>query len=157
MSAPVVDAMPPAAFLRLLMNPVLRLVLSTPLGGRIGPLVLLEFTGRRSRQTYRVPVFLRELDDRTFVITPAPWRANFVGGAGVLVHHRGRARPMVGTLDPDADAAARAVRALLANGVPDRQIGMRISPGHEVTAIDMERLDRRIIRLSEPAVGSEPQ
>lgn len=156
MSEPVTDALPPAAVLGL-MNPLMRLVLSTPLGGPIGALALLEFTGRRSGRAYRVPVFLRELDGRAFVITPAPWRANFVHGAPVLVHHRGRARPMVGTLDPDAEVAARAVRTLLANGVPDRQIGIRVSEGHRVTVDDMERLGRRILRLDEPAKVPAPR
>lgn len=152
LDAPVLNALPPPLVLRL-MNPVMRLVLRTPLGRRIDDLALLEFTGRRSGRRYRIPVFWRHLDDVDFVLTPARWQANFTAGTDVLVNLRGRARPMVGTLDPDAGVAARTVRELLACGVADRQMGLRISAGHEVTSDDMRRLDRRIIRFTERVEG----
>lgn len=147
MSAPVVDAHPPDAVIRGL-NPVMCVVLRSPLGRLIGSLALLDFTGRHSGRRYRVPVGWHELGGAPFVLTPARWRVNFAGGADVLVHHRGRAQPMTGTLDPDADGVAPVVRDLLASGTPDRMIGMQISDGHQVTTADMRRLDRRIIRLT---------
>lgn len=148
MSAPVVDVLPPPTLLRVL-NPTLRWALRTPLGRGAAGLALLQFTGRRTGRDYRVPVIWRELEGTPFVLTPAPWRANFAGGAQVLVHHRGRSHPMLATLDGDAEAAARAVRCLLARGVPDKQLGMRISADHTVDTEDMRRLDRRLIRFTE--------
>lgn len=152
----VADLRPPAVVMRW-MNPLLGQVLQTPLGGGIKALALLRFKGRRSGCEHRVPVCWHELDDVLFVLTPAPWRANFVGGAHVIVHHRGRAHSMLGTLDPDAEAAARAVRGLLASGVADRAMGLRISAGHEVTTDDMQRVNRRIIRFSERVAARPPR
>ena len=146
MNAPVVPALPPDTVLRVL-NPVMRRVLRTPLGRLAGSFALLDFTGRRSGRSYRVPVGWYEVDGRPFVLTPAPWRVNFAGGAEVVVHHRGRAQRMTGTLDSDADEVARLVRALLASGIRDRMVGMEITDGHEVTADDMRHIDRRVVRL----------
>lgn len=143
----VVDARPPKAVIRIL-NPIMVQLLSGPLGPWLKALALLEFVGRRSGRRYRVPVGWHEVDGQQFVLTPAPWRANFIGGGDVLVVHRGETHRMTGTLDGDADEAARVVRAMLASGTGDRAVGMKVTTGMRVSGADMVRLDRRIIWLT---------
>ncbi|MEA2901513.1 MAG: hypothetical protein QOH36_1400 [Actinomycetota bacterium] len=140
------NAMPPPAVLAVL-NPVMRVVLRSPLGRLMKPLALLEFTGRRSGLRYRVPAGWHQAVGAPVVLTPAPWRANFAGGAAVSVYHRGRKQAMTATLVTDPDVVASAVRAMLADGTPPRAIGLKIPAGHTVTAADVTSVDRAMIRF----------
>jgi hypothetical protein len=84
---------PPPPQLMRLVNPLVRRVLTTrSLGRRIRRQGLIEFTGRRTGRTLRVPVCLHDVDGQTLVFTERPWRRNFAGGAPVTVTHRGRVR-----------------------------------------------------------------
>jgi len=88
---------PPPAVLRG-MNVVMRPLLSSPLGRRINGVMLLQFTGRRSGRTIKVPVNFHLVDGVPMAFTDAPWRRNFAGGAPVTVIHRGRRHNTHGTL-----------------------------------------------------------
>lgn len=140
------DGRPPRALVRVL-NPVMRTVLPTPIGRLVRSLALLEFAGRRSGRRFRVPIGCHPFDGGYLVISPAPWRANFAGGHPVTVHFRGHAEQMTGTLDADPDAVARTVQALLDEGLPPRMMGLKVRGGHRVTAEDVARLDRKLIRF----------
>lgn len=144
---PVADALPPEALLRIL-NPIMVRFLEGSLGRLVGALALLEFTGRRSGRRYRVPVGWHEVGGQSFVLTPAGWRTNFIGGIDVLVVRCGRTHRMTGTLDDDADETARLVREALASGTRDRMLGMQVTKGHRVTSDDMRRLNRQLVRLT---------
>ena len=91
------DARPPGVVVRVT-NLIVRPLLRTPAAKLIKPLALLEFHGRRSGQRRRVVVAWHVIDDVGFVITPARWRANFVGGHPTTVYHRGSSMTLVGTL-----------------------------------------------------------
>jgi hypothetical protein len=93
MTAVVRDARPPTAMVAAI-NPILRALLRTPFARLAKHLALLEFSGRRSGRRYRVPVGWHQADGVPVVFTPAPWRANFQGGAPTTVHHRGRSQHM---------------------------------------------------------------
>src|SRR4026209_1691488 len=103
------------------LNPVLRRVLRSPLGKRIGKLATIEVVGRRTGHSYSVVcgwdeiggrpgVFqpaghsyavvcgCREIGGRRVVFTPAGWRSNFAGGAPAVVCHKGRIQQYVGEL-----------------------------------------------------------
>ncbi|MEY2582515.1 MAG: hypothetical protein QOE09_2364 [Ilumatobacteraceae bacterium] len=54
---------------------------------------------------------------------------------------------MVGTLVTDAAEVAAAVQAVLDNGTPGRQLGLRIPTGHRVLPADIAAVDRAIIRF----------
>ena len=146
MTAAVRDAWPPMAVIRV-MNPILRTVLRTPLGRLVRPFVLLDFAGRRSGRHYRVPAGWHEADGVAFVLSPAPWRANFTDGAPITVHRHGHAKTMTGTLVTDPAVVAQAIRGLLDAGAPPRAVGLDVPRGHAVTADDVVAVHRAMIEL----------
>ena len=146
----VSPALPPARVLAVL-NPVMRVLLRTPAGRFVPGLALLEFRGRRTGRWYRVPVGLHEVDGISYVVTPARWRANFVGGEPAELRNRGRVRPVVGTLVRDPDAVAALIRRIIADGTRPAMIGIRMPAGHEVVAEDVAAIDRCAISF-----GADP-
>ncbi len=149
------DARPPPLLVRA-MNPAMRAVLRTPLGGLIRPFALLEFHGRRSDRLLRVPVGWHEIDTGNVVVTPAPWRINFQGGAAVTVHSRGRRLELIGTLDDNPDTVAVALQSLADRRGSLRPVSIDIPQNHRVTAADVTAVDRAIIRFR-PAPIERPR
>ena len=150
---PVVgDARPPRLAVAAL-NPMLRLVLRTPLGRSIRPLALLDFTGRRSGRRFSVVVGWHSIDGLPVVITPASWRANFTGGRRATVRSRAQRTELIGTLDEDPEAVARCIVALVEGGTAPRALGLSIPEGHTITADDVRSSDRAIVRFI-PATSS---
>ena len=145
MSPPVEDARP--ELLVRFLNPVLRPVLASPLGRLIGPFALLEFRGRRSGRSYRVPVGLHEVEGTLVVSTDAGWQRNFAGGLAATVRHRGRSRDMVGTLVTDPDIVARRLTAIIAGGTKPGTLGLKVADGHVLTAEDAEAVRRALVEL----------
>ena len=138
---------PPSRRVIRVLNPILRVVLRTPLGRLVKPFALLEFKGRHSGRPYRVPAGWHDADGVRVVLTPAHWRANFSPSAPAVVHYRGHARHMTGTLVRDPAEVARYVGVVLAGGTGPRQIGLRVPSGHTITAADVVQVDRQIIRF----------
>ena len=97
---------PPAPLVKT-MNVVLRRVLPSPLGRRVGEFMLLAFTGRRTGRRYRIPVTAHRDAEGLCALTPARWKANFRGGADVDVTLSGRTTPMRGILVEDETVVAR--------------------------------------------------
>ena len=143
------DTKPPLLLVRV-MNHILRVALRTPLGRAIRPFALLEFTGRQSGRTYRVPVGWHTIGTGPAVFTPAPWRANFAGGIHVTVHHCGRRRSLTGTLEADPAHVATAMQSLADRRGSLRPIGVTIPTGHHVTEADVRAVDRAVIMFAEP-------
>lgn len=141
------DTKPPLLLVRV-MNPVLRVVLRTPLARAIRPFALVEFTGGRSGRTYRIPVGWHSIGTGPAVFTPA-WRANFAGGIHVTVHHAGRRRSLTGTLETDP-ARVAAMQSLADRRGSLRSIGVTIPTGHRVTEADVRAVDRAVITFAEP-------
>ena len=148
------DARPPLVLIRM-MNPILRVLLATRAGRFIRPLALIEFAGRRSGRPYRVPVGWHRAGAEQLVFTPAPWRINFAGGAAVTVHHLGRRQAMHATLDADPSSVARSLRAFFASGGSPRQIGLRITNGHELTPAGVASVEPAAIRFEPVPAGDE--
>lgn len=147
------DTKPPALLVGV-MNPILRVVLRTPLGRAVRPFALLEFKGRRSGRLYRVPVGWHSNATGPEVFTPAPWRANFVGGIEVVVHHRGRRQTLRGTLEADPGRVAAVMQSLADRQGSLRAIGVTIPSGHRVTAADVLAVDRAVITFAESTTFS---
>jgi len=146
MTAAVTEARPPSAVV-VVLNPINRVVLRTPLGRLIKPLALLEFVGRRSSRRFRVPVLWHPVGEGAYVFSPAPWPVNFEGGRSTSVTHRGRTRRMTGTLVRDPAVVAEAFNELLMTGTKPGTTGVRIPPGHVVTADDVVAVNRVLIRF----------
>src|SRR5205085_1891961 len=94
------------------------------------------------------------LDGRGFVVTPAGWRANFVGGAPAVVRHGGQTRTVTGTLVDDPAAVADTLQRLFDAGHPPRTVGLAIDDGHRIDAADVVAVRGAIQRGSMAALAS---
>jgi hypothetical protein len=131
---------PPPAVLKA-MNVVMRPLLASPLGRRINGVMLLEFSGRRSGRTLRVPVNFHLVDGVPMAFTDAAWRFNFDGGAPVRVTHRGRVYETRGSLVPmSPEAMGEAVRKSLDTGGSAQRMGIKTARGHRPTAAELAEL-----------------
>ena len=96
-------------------NPVLRLVLRSPLHGLASRrFALITYTGRKSGREYTIPTFYRDKDDEVTIAVGWPerkvWWRNLTGeGAPVRLVVRGREvrGHAVATRDPGRDALVR--------------------------------------------------
>lgn len=141
------DARPPLLLVRL-MNPVMRVVLRTPLGRLVRPFALLEFRGRGSGRLLRVPVGWHEIAGGPVVFTPSPWRANFRDGINVTVRYRGSRQELTGTLDDDPGHVAAALQSLADRRGSLRPVGIDLPAGRAVTAGDVRAVHRGLIRFT---------
>jgi hypothetical protein len=134
-------APPPPPAVLAAMNAVMRPLLMSRLGSRIGGVMLLDFHGRRTGRRLRVPVNFNLVDGVPMAFTEAPWRLNFVGGAPVTVTHRGRVHHTRGTLVPRTpEQMAAAVRASLDTGGSAQRMGIRAPRGHEPSVAELAAL-----------------
>lgn len=147
------DARPPMLLVRFL-NPIMRIVLRTPLGRVVRPFALLEFNGRRTGRRYRVPVGWHEIDSGPIVCTPASWRVNFRDGIPVTVRYRGRRHQLTGTLEDDPERVAAILQTIADRRGSLRPVGVDVPPGHRITATDVHAVDRALIRFTNPAPSS---
>lgn len=100
-SPAVTVAHPPAAILRTV-NPLLRVLLRTPLAGPMRKaMMVLTFTGRKSGQRYSIPVSAHQIDHTLYALAGAAWRLNFRGGGAAEVLYNGKSATMKGELIED--------------------------------------------------------
>lgn len=132
---------PPLAVLNA-MNVVMKPLLASPLGRRISGVMLLEFRGRRTGQTIRIPANCHDVDGVPMAFTDRPWRLNFEGGAPVTVTHRGRAHKTRGTLVPmTPEEMAVAVRKSLDTGGSAQRMGIRTKvKGHDPSVQELAKI-----------------
>jgi len=128
----VVLSHPPAPLLRVA-NPVITLLLHTPLSRSVGrDFMVVAVTGRKSGRRYTIPVSAHHLDGTLYAITNAAWRYNFRGGADAEITHRGTTTTMRGELIGDPTEVAQLCRrSVLAYG-PSRAallLGMKFTGG----------------------------
>lgn len=132
---------PPDAAYRVI-NPLMGLLLRSPLHGPLGErLLLLEYTGRKSGKRFRIPVAYVRQGRELLLATQSGWKANFRDGALVKVWLAGERRPAFAELIADdagtADAFGRMVRAQ-----PNfaRIIGADVGPDGAITQADLARV-----------------
>jgi hypothetical protein len=142
------DAKPPLLLVQM-MNPLMRCLLRTPLGRAVRSFALLEFTGRLTGRRFLVPVGWHSIAAGEAVFTPAPWRTNFAGGLPVIVHHRGRRRQLIGTLDTDPGRVAIAMESLMDERCSLRPIGVDVPSGHRLNEADVLAVDRAVITFTD--------
>jgi hypothetical protein len=96
-----------------LLNPFMKLILHSPLHGRISSRVMeLSFTGRKSGKRYSTPVAYVREGDTVIVVTYSSWRKNFtqptpvqmliqgksMHGTAIFVDDPARIKPLLHTL-----------------------------------------------------------
>jgi hypothetical protein len=92
---------PPAALLRTV-NPLLGLLLRTPVAGRARKkMMVVNVTGRKSGRRYSIPLSAHMIDGQLYALTSAPWKNNFRDGATAEVLHDGKTTTMRGELITD--------------------------------------------------------
>jgi len=145
------DARPPDVGVRVT-NLIVRPLLRTPVARLFTPLALLEFKGRRSGDQRRIVVGWHVIGDVGFVVTPARWRANFIGGHPTTVHRRGTSLALVGRLVNDPAAVASAINQLLDSGTSARSLALHVPHGHVIDSEDVVATDRALIRFDHASV-----
>lgn len=138
------DARPPEGLVRVT-NPLVRAVVRSPLGRRIGALAIIDHHGRRSGAARHVVAAWHELDGRGFVVTPAGGRANFAGGAPARVRHQGRTHAMTGTLVDDPTEVAATLQRMFDAGASPRAVGLAVDEHHSINAADVTAVRRAIV------------
>lgn len=145
-SAAIDAAHPPEPVLRVI-NPVLRRVLRTPLGGRINEFMLINFTGRKSGRSFSIPVSAHHLDGELYVVLEAQWKHNFRDGADAEVYHRGKKATMHGQLITDRPTVVDIVHRLSQSyGAKraQRTMGMKFRDGRVPTVAEWEEAVPRL-------------
>ena len=152
---------PPDALWTYAVNPVVKLVLRTLGGSRIGDrLMLLHYRGRRTGKSYELPVGHHDANGRMVVLTTSGWRANFRGGHECEVTLKGVRRPAHATLVEEPEEVAKVYRTLIGRIGPSkaqRQLGLRVNidrvPTHDELARAAEREGLSVLEVEvDPAV-----
>ncbi len=142
---------PPDAVYKVL-NPLLGLILRSPLHGLISKrLLLLEFTGRKSGRPYRLPIAYVRRGETLLLGTESRWKANLRGGARVGVILGGRHRAGMAAVIDDAsgmaDPLAEMIRAAPQYG---KIVAVRLDLSGHPHPDDLERARQRgsvVIRI----------
>jgi hypothetical protein len=140
-SAEVRLAPPPPPWVLGTMNHLIRPLLASRLAKRMPGVMLLEFQGRRTGRTIKVPINVNLVDGVVMAFTAAPWRYNFVGGAPATVTHRGQPHLSRGTLvQMTPEEMGLVVRKSLDAGGSAQRMGIRAPKGHQPTAAELAAL-----------------
>jgi hypothetical protein len=148
-------AHPPSAVLKVV-NPMLGLLLRTPLAGPARKqLMVLSFTGRKTGKPYSIPVSAHVIDNELYALTGAPWKQNFRNGAPAQVVHDGKTTAMRGELIRDRAAVSDLFhRCAESYGVQraQRMIGLKFRdqriPTRDEFAEATDRLHLGAVRLT---------
>lgn len=82
---------PMPASLFKLANPLMKLILNSPLHGGVSRrLMVLSFTGRKTGKRYSTPVGYVRQKNTIYVFTHSPWRTNFQKPAAVTMRIQGK-------------------------------------------------------------------
>lgn len=140
---------PPQALLKAV-NPLLRVLLRTPLAGSVRKhFMVLNFHGRKTGRPLSIPVSAHRIGGDVYAIANAPWKHNFRGGAPAEVVVDGKPTPMRGELITDRTETAELLRRCAEAYGPrraQRMMGLKFRDTTVPTveefaeAIDRERL-----------------
>jgi hypothetical protein len=140
--------------MRWLVNPVVRTLARSPAAGMTGAVMVLEFTGRRSRRRLAVPVIERRYAGAMYALTDASWAHNFTGGAPVTVTSRGRRWAGHGVLVEERAETAAVVRSAIETSGA-RGVGLHLPPAWVPTDDELCAL-RMAVRITPTRVAPAP-
>lgn len=109
-------------------------------------LMVIHWTGRKTRNRYSTPVSRLDLDGQLFTKTRASYKHNFVGGGFVEIVLDGERRPFIGTSIDDPEVVGRRMRAVLDELGPKqgpRALGLKIAGSPDDRRPDQLRCGRR--------------
>lgn len=148
-------AHPPSAVIRVV-NPILGVLLRTPLAGSARKqLMVLSFTGRKTGRSFSIPLSAHVIDNDLYALTGAPWKQNFRDGAPARVLYDGKTSAMRGELIRDRATVADLFRRCAESyGVSraQRMMGLKFRdariPTREEFAEAVDRLHLAAVRLT---------
>lgn len=102
---------PPEKLLRMV-NPMLRVLLGTPLAGPLrNQLMVMNFKGRKSGRQFSIPVSAHHIGGALYALGSAGWKHNFSGGADAEIVHQGKTMKMHGEVISDPAVVAELAHA----------------------------------------------
>ena len=135
---------PPILLFKVL-NPVMRVLLRSPLQGVVSDrLMLMKVTGRKTGRRYSIPVGYARVGDSLYSGTEGRWARNLRGGAQVEVLLKGERRRASAELITDVEGMAEAYRTIAAaspgyaNALA-RSTGITFGPAGEVSRDEVVR------------------
>jgi hypothetical protein len=139
---------PPPALMRLV-NPLVRLVLTTrPLASRIGTITLVELRGRRTGRLLRIPMGLHNIGGVPTAFTSRRWRLNFTDRAPVTVTRRGQSHPGSAVLvAAQPGQVGAALRAALDSGAAPFVLGLKIGKRHDPSIAELDAAGLSMIQF----------
>lgn len=97
--SPTITASHPSPTMLRVINPVMKVLLKTPvLGPMRGQMMVVNFNGRKSGRRYSIPLSAHRIDDALYAFTDAQWKVNFRDGATADVFLDGKTTSMRGEL-----------------------------------------------------------
>ena len=145
MTSVVKRSVPPRTLVKM-GNPMVRLLLGSPLHGMLDDAFLvLHLTGRKTGRRYNIPVGYVEMAGKLTVVTVARWRVNLRGGADVEVTRHGCLRPMHAVLDEDPASVAVSYRAMIDRigwNKAQHQLGISLPGGRAPTVLELKAAAR---------------
>jgi hypothetical protein len=136
-TTPAVEPVTPPEIMKIMNRPVNALLGTGIMRKRVGDSIIsLEFTGKKSGKTYRLPVGQQELLGKHSVLTRRKWGLNFRGGADAKMRLGDGWHDAHGTLVDDADTVAHAyVEGVKKVGWEKAKgtLGLKINVGREPT------------------------
>ena len=141
------DARPPALLLGA-MNPIVRLLLRSPLHPVLSrKVIVLHMTGRRTGRRISVPIMRYQRSDGTFVVSASGrWRHNLRGGANVQVMLDGRRRAAHAVLEEDPQRATELFLELL-DQAGERALALKFSGEHPKTVEQLRPLLHDLLKV----------
>lgn len=142
---------PPEAVLRVF-NPLLGLMLRSPLGAGLKDFMVVSFNGRKTGRPFSIPVSAHHVDGDLYVLLSAAWKYNFRDGLPAVVRYAGKTTSMKGELITEPAAVAElAHRVATSYGAKkaQRSMGMKFR-GNAIPSV--EEFTEAAGRLGEAAI-----
>jgi len=132
-------------WVRLLLNPVAKFILRSPLHGLMSSrLMLISFTGRRSGKHYTTPISYVQQGQTLLLGVGGPWWKNLRGDASVQVRLRGKTCTGRARVWEDEASMTRAYQTILEqNPTQARFMGITATPDGEPDSHDIQRARQR--------------
>ncbi|MGF1507448.1 MAG: nitroreductase/quinone reductase family protein [Anaerolineae bacterium] len=128
-----------------IVNPLMRLILRSPLHGMVSErLLLLTYTGHKSGKKYTIPVGYTRENGTLYVLTHSPWWRNFQQPAEVRVRLQGEMIGGTAEVVSDIEAVIGYIRSEMARDpeMSARRFGLELEEGEHPDRSQLETAAR---------------
>jgi len=144
-------------WVRTILNPLVKVILHSPLHGIMSRrLLLITFSGRTSGKVYTTPISYIQQGRTLLLGVGGPWWKNLRGGVPVQVHLRGKTFTGRSEAWTDEASMTRAYRTILAvNPTQARFMGITATANGEPESHDVQRVLQRGSAVVERSLNPE--